>query len=952
MARRRRRRTTTRRRRRRSSFFPLVLRVAAIVIIGCVIYYFTRSPAQRQEISSNIATKTGNITTKIGDKAAQVGDATKATLTNSKDVLVSAASTGAKSVANSAQIATTKVADAATGAAAVVKSGMTADVARVSSQADSVVKLLSFRRNSTNARPIGLRQNTTAAANVSTGGETFLQPRTQDRTRQQQKGPSANQIFNSMMTAYANAETYSDKGKIHLDYRQQGLAKREVMNFSTAWDARRGACRAELFESKVICDGDLLTCYIYDVDTKNFGRQQLVIPVEGSRKPPIGRLVSDDIARSFVTGSQDFPVRNPERGAANVLLPPALALLSGVAESPWLNRASTKVRLEDAQIGGADCYCIGSGVQSESKLYIDKRTSLIRQVEYPKQLLVRNLLSQPDVKEIKLYATFADAQIDRSLAGQDFTVKAQPGATTVRQFVELAQTLPSDYLGKTIRDIELIDRNGKPFNADKFRGQITTIAWIGHELWIPLVDQLSQLKRSGYQDFQFGVAYPQSMLSPKSTEVPRPVDDLQAKERLGIPLLLDSGAAAESLQLNEFPALLVFDQDGKVQFVRSMKDRQWSDELKTVLGRLAKNEDIAQEMLDGYLIHLDEYDAELQRVSADNLLAGNSVAAAEPSARRTPIRDTKVKLTPNKKWSQDSFDGPGNILVLPTGMFGDARLAIFDGFQTLNLIDDRGEVVAREKLDIPQDQGVSLIRVSGGNRGLLAVFEKRGSQVHFFDRNMDRITSFPKATEQHNGILDCSPIGQQDKFLLSFNDDHGIYEFDPLTGNAEVFAKAIAKKTAVFDRRLVGLVRGEVVDLDRGDVLVGNGSGDLTAMTTLDERDDYLVATVRSAANQWDAVSYSSDFKSRWSVPLKSQLFNNEVESISGVATKSGETYWAFVDSGNSVCLISDRGTWLGDFEAESAIHGVALVAQGDDVDLVVSTSDKVVCWALNYSAR
>ena len=183
MVRRRRRRTTTRRRRRRSSFFPLVLRVAAIVIIGCVIYYFTRSPAQRQEISSNIATKTGNITTKIGDKTAQVGDATKATLTNSKDVLVSAASTGAKSVANSAQIATTKVA----GAAAVVKSGMTADVARVSSQADSVVKLLSFRRNSTNARPIGLRQNTTAAANVSTGGETFLQPRTQDRTRQHKK---------------------------------------------------------------------------------------------------------------------------------------------------------------------------------------------------------------------------------------------------------------------------------------------------------------------------------------------------------------------------------------------------------------------------------------------------------------------------------------------------------------------------------------------------------------------------------------------------------------------------------------------------------------------------------------------------------------------------------------------------------------------------------------------
>lgn len=938
MARRRRRRRTTRR--RRSSFWPLVFRVVAIVLIGCVIYYLTRDSATRHDIANNVATK-------IGDKTAQVGDATKATLTHSKDVVVSAVATGAQSVANSAQIATTKVSDVAT----AVKNGTTSSLARASARADSVVDLLNPRRKQANAGPFAATQNSAIAANVSTGGESFVQPRTGNRPRQQQ-GPSANQIFNSMMTAYANIETYSDSGKIHLDYRQQGLAKREVMNFSTAWDSRRGACRAELFESKVICDGSLLTCYIYDVDTKNFGRQQLVIPVEGNRKAPIGRLVSDDIARSFVTGSQDFPVRNPERGAGDLLLPPALVLLSGDVEASWLNRASTKVRLEDEKVGSADCYCISTGVQSEAKLYIDKATSVIRKIEYPKQLLSSALLSRPDVKEIRLYATFEDAEIDRSLAGKDFNVKVQPGATTVRQFVELAQTLPSDYLGKTIRDIELIDRNGKPFSAENFRGQITTVAWIGHSLWIPLVDQLNELKRAGYQDFQFSVAYPSSMLSPASNEVPRPVDELRSKERLGIPLLLDAGSAAEKLQLNEFPVLLVFDQDGKVQFVRSMKDQRWSGELKTVLGRLGKGEDIAQEMLNGYLTHLDEYDAALRRVSASDLLAGDSVAAAKPAVRRTPIRDTKIKLSPNKKWSQTAFDGPGNILVLPTGMYGDARFAIFDGFQTLNLIDDRGEVLRREKLEIPQDQGVSLIRISGGNSGVLAVFEKSGRQVHFFDRNMDRITSFPKASEQHNGILDCSPIGREDKFLLSFDDQHGIYEFDPRTGKAEVFAKTIAQKTTIFDGRSVGLVNGEVVDLGRGDVLVGNGSGDLTAMASIGERNDHLVATVRSAANQWDAISYSADFESRWSVPLTSQLFNNEVESISGVTTKSGDTYWAFVDKENSVCLISDRGTWLGDFEAESAIHGVALAAQGDDVELIVSTGDKVVCWALNYRAN
>jgi len=897
--------------------------VIAIVIIGSFIYYLTRDSATRKEIADNVATK-------IGNKTAEIGDATKATLTDSKDVLVSAAATGAKTVADAVTLV---------------------DATRVSSQADSVVAMLSSRKRIAVVSPLMPKQILANTTNVSTGGDSFIQPRTEIRTRQQQ-GPSANQIFNAMMTAYANAQTYSDSGQIHLDYRQQGLAKREVMNFSTAWDDSRGACRAELFETKVICDGSLLTCYIYDVDTKNFGRQQLVIPFEGSRTPPIGKLLSDDIARSFVTGSQDFPVQNPQRGVGDVLLPPALALLSGDVSSSWLNGASTKVRLEDEKIGLADCYCIGIGVGSETRLFIDKASSLIRKIEYPKQLLSSNLLSRPDVKEVSLYATFADAEINRALQGQDFTVKAQPNATTVRQFVALAHTLPSDYLGKTIREIELIDRNGKPFTAENFRGQITTVAWIGHELWIPLIDQMSQLKRGGFQDLQFGVAYPSTMLSPLSNEVPRPIDELRVKERLGIPLLLDGGAAAEKLQLNELPVLLVFDQNGKVQFVRSMKDRQWSDELKTVLERLAKGEDIAQEMLDGYLTHLDDYDAALRRVSAENLLAGDSVKTATPVARRTPIRDTKVKLSPNKKWSQDSFESPGNILVLPPRMIADARLAIFDGFQTLNLINDRGEVLQRVKLEIPPAQGVSLIRLSSGNRGVLAVFEKRGNQVHFFDRNMDRITSFPKASEQHNGILDCTAIGNADKFLISFNDQHGIYEFDPLTGNAEVFSKTIANKAVVFSSKSVGLVNGEVVDLRRGDVLVGNGSGEVTDMTTISEGRDNLVATVRTAADQWDAVSYSVDFESQWSVPLTSQLFNNEVESISGVTTEGGETYWAFVDSGDSVCLISDRGTWLGDFKAESAIHGVALATRGDEVDLIVSTADKVVCWALNYRAN
>ena len=912
----RRRRTTRRRRKRRSSFFPLVFRIVAILLIGGFIYYLTRSPETRQEIA-------GNVTAKIGQGTQQVGDAASATLTASIDVIDSAANTNAILVSNTVEASKPK----STGWGWWGSGSSEPEKVAV---ADKVIDI----------------------TGKSDGGS-FIQPRTGERIVQQQDGPAANQIFDSMMGVYANAKTYADDGKIQLDYRKQGLPKREVMNFSTAWDRGQGTFRGELFETKVICDGSLLTCYIYDVDTKNFGRQQLVIPVDNAqRTPPLGKLLADDIARSFVGGSQDFPVAATEPGSSNNLLPPAMAMLSREIDSPWLNTTSTKIRLADEKVGANDCYCIGLGADSESKLYIDKTNFIIRQIEFPKTLLDPRLLASPDVTEVRLYATFGNAAINGSLATQDFAVKTQPGAKTVRKFIELAQTLPSDYLGKTIQDIELIDRNGDPFDTGDLHGQITTIAWIGHEGWIPLVDQISQLKRSGYQNFQFDVAYPAEMLSPASQQVPRPIDELQSKERLGIPLLLDRGAASNQLQLNEFPVLLVFDRNAKVQFVRSMKDTQWSDELKTVLNRLADGEDISQEMLNGYLRHLEDYDVALRRVSADNLLRGDAVIAAKPVASRTPVRDKKVNLTPNKKWSQDSFAGPGNIAVLPQGAFGDAQLAIFDGFQTLNFLDGTGKVLQRAKLSIPENQGVSLIRISSGNRPVIAVFEKRGKQVHFFDGNLDRITSFPKADEAHSGISDCLPIGTSGKFLLSFNDEHGVYEFDPSTGNASAFAKTKASKAAVFNRLPIGLVNGEILDLSRGDVLIGNTEGDLTAIATVNGRDDYLVSSVRTNADQWAAVGYDKDYKSRWSVPLTSQLFNNEVEPISGANTRAGETYWAFVDSGDSVCLISDRGTWLGDFKAESAIHGVALSVDGDRLDLIVSTSDKVVCWALNYQAN
>ena len=793
------------------------------------------------------------------------------------------------------------------------------------------------------------------------------------QTKTPSDGLSAAQIFSGMQTAYGQLQNYSDNGKITFSYRNRGTLTQEESDFSTTWNAAAGKYAGKIFKSELVCDGKNLSCFIYDIDTENFGGQQLVIPVErGQTGPPIARLLNDPFAKDFLAGAEDFTLNPPSKGFDQYVLPPALALLSGQISSPWVAKGVTTTRLADEKVDGADCFQIqsvpantsttlgGAAINKTSNaatLWIDKKSGLVRKIQYPSSLFVSEILETPTITDLQLFATFAGQSSGPIVDQSQFIVKPARNAKPVSRFISLPASLPADSIGEVARQIQFIDRNGEKFTSDDLRNKITTLAWIGAEIDLALVDQLAAFKKSYPEEFAFNVAYLPDMAQDDGSGVPRPIDTLRAKERLGVPFLFDSGRALTDMQVKALPTLLVLDRAGKVQFSQNMSDEDWQQNLKAALSQVAANKDLAGDMIADYQKHRSVYERDLERFDASALL-GVAPAATVKVADRVlkRQRDQKVELTPNLKWQQDDFAKPGNVMVLPRGQFRSASLAIFDGFQTLKFLNSAGEVLGKKTLEIPQDQAVSVLRFNPAGRGTYAAFARMGKQVHFFDQSFELIRSFPALEQTHSGIHDCHADPQNaGQFLVSFSDNHGVYQFDALTGKPNQIAESVISDMAAISSGgspVLAVGNNQLVDMKSWKPITSDPKQQYHRLLSAGGGTTRFCATVRSGPNIWSAVGLSDQLKRLWSVDLQSQLQQNEVEPLAVARTASGDTFWAVVDDGDTVCLISDSGAWLGDFKANSEVHGLAIETSGDQVDLIVATEQDVTNWALNYDAR
>lgn len=953
------------RRRSKHTMLPVVLRIAAIAAIAFVCYRFAGAPAADATDASVVADKTIWKSGESDEEIVAAKAPSSSIFSYFRLPYFSAASEPTESsgreelVGNAGQSSGSNQL-ASPDAGGVANDGQASGTSRFAAKGGGQPLARFANAGFTDQKAV---QETAQTAVGGNAADSNLNGSSTGRDNVRgSDGKSAEAIFEAMLATYERASNYRDNGKIQLSYRNDGLLMTEEEPFSTQWNSSRKQYKGKLFRSELVCDGEKLSCFVFDVDTENFGNQQLVVPVNQS--VPVTRLYADAIARKFVTGVEDFPLLEREddsRGGQGELIPPPLALLAGQVSSPWLSRGAGFRRLPDRKLAATDCYVISSGGDSSATLWIDKSNTLLRKIEFPTSLLKPEILQAKAITDVELTAVFENAVVDS--AAEPYTIPVYKNARPVSRFVELPQSLASDFIGQSIRGVKFLDRNGERIVEDDFRGKLSTVVWLGDERWVSLVDTLAQFQKALPERFEFFAVYASNLLESDVHDVPRPVESLKRKETAGVPFLFDAGVAMEQLHLKSFPTLLVIDEKSKVQFVQDVSDPEWATNLTAVLKRLDRGDDIAAEMIGQYQKHLQEYDAAIRQFDASRWIpasANGAVAVKSGKELRESLRDRTVRLTPNRKWRQTDFVQPGNVFAFgdETGRGKqDAAFAVLDGYQTIKLLSNQGVIVNEKVLNIPEDQALTSIRKSDARTASFALFGKLGAQVHFFDSDWRRLGSFPNVGDGDGNIQDCQPIESggsglgEAAYLIAMSERGGVFKFDMNTGKAKRVSDRSVTSFTIDRDQVASISDGLVVDLAGSGQASGGAKGEYLRILSAGVSGKFL-ATRRTGPASWSAVGLNSNFQEQWSVDLKSQLSDNAVEPLAFARAANGDLFWAVVDDRRTVCLISDRGTWLGDFQSKTDIRGVALASEGDRIDLIVASEEDVVCWALNYDAR
>ncbi len=786
-------------------------------------------------------------------------------------------------------------------------------------------------------------------------------------------GPTAGNILANTIAVYRNANAYSDQGRLQLAYQINGSRFQEEYPWQTAWN-QDGRLSADIFDTKVRSDGTFLSCFVSEVRTENLKNQQLFL--RGSRL--VQELYSDKIATYYLNGGERIPVNETIVPDGKLLVPPAIALLTGQFESPWLDSSVEPRRLKDTQIDGKPCYVISCPSRNgELVAWIDQTSSLIRQVRLPNNLLDPMLASDPDVKELNLFAKFSGASFTASpLAFEKVTPK--PGVWPVREFVAPADALPTNLLGEMAPEFLLLDQQGAKVTDRQLSGKPIAMLWLdGGENDLELVKDFDAIQKTiGSNGINFAV-----VVGPNSTERSPTgtwglLPSIQpAANRTKIPFLLDSdGNESKNLELESLPAIVVLDSNLNIQFADLLAkpsgyngklaiSKQWTQRLTGAIVATQKGVNVADDMRAKYRNYLEQYFKDRdQRLVASYFPEFSLPQQTKTTAVAVKVRQqqtaqrSKRKLNPRLVWESTRLQSPGNIALIPDGRGGTQGLLILDGWQTVSLFGVDGNAINQKRLDLPAGAAVTAIRPMSSDVGdqCFAMYSVGGKQVFVFDGKMQLVGTFPESAEAVAPVLACEVIpgtrGKDDQLLVCFGDSGGGMMYDPFTkksrsaGPTAVRSLALTGRSviAVNDRTgaLLSMDDGRVIDDDREYVHVENGADGQTV----------FAATAMNASQEWSLVGIDSSLQEKWSFPIESTMFDNGIEPISGVSATRGTGTWAVADSSNRIYLISDIGTWLGDVAADGNVRGLKLMSVGGRTRLIVSTDKKIECWELNFA--
>ena len=789
-----------------------------------------------------------------------------------------------------------------------------------------------------------------------------------------QTGPAAETIVRDLIARYSAADSYSDKAVLYLTYLIHGQRIQEPQPWSTSFvrasapgtTGGQSRLASKLFNGQVVCDRNLLSCYVYDIESANLNNQQLLIPYENQL--PISQLYRDSIARHFIAGYSELPLDETDLVSTPKLIPAPISLLTNQVRNGWLQNPTQVQRLPDQSVDDKACYvvrCLAQGMTAD--IWVDKQNTTLVQMSLPLKLLDAAVIVAPEITDVVLLARFHEAKINGPVDSDALTLQPRNDATAVRKFVQLPENFPSDLIGEDAPNFKMLTSEKKSVGRLSFDGKVTALLWVSGRNSYHAIPELSKIADDFSEErFHFASVYTDSELVPTESGKPEPGPELKRIiAQASIPTYYDPQLQASAkLGAKLIPSVIVLDGDSKIQYARALGDKKWPAELTAVMKRVAKGEDVAGEMQDDYVRYLESYHQQLVTVSAADLIGKPKPGAAATVS--TNYKRSAIRMRPEKTWVNSDFKKPGNIAVIGATDRSEIQsgpaYSIFDGWRTIADIDANGTTLRRVELKIPTGEAANLIRVGrrqDTGKSLFAVFSALGQRVYLFDHRWEPVVSYPEAGLVHAGVRDCRLTDLdgdgKTELIVAFDDENGIHVVDPETGKGDQASKAVATSVVSLGSEVVIAGQGKIGMLKTGLTNVEETELDFQRVSSLGTQN--LCGLGVTNTGNWNAVGFDTELKRVWTLSVGSQFFETDLEpiSVSPIFSQAGgsspEALWAIADTQDIIHLVSGSGKWLGDFQSESRLHGVALESRNGKTNLIVCNQDGVECWNLNLDS-
>lgn len=768
---------------------------------------------------------------------------------------------------------------------------------------------------------------------------------------------TADEILRQLVARCRAARSYQDQGVIRLAYRQTGQPVRQEWPCSVLW-RRPNRLLLRAYQATAWCDGQQMAALIRDEATGDLDGQVLLRPAPAELKA--ADLMLDPLLEEVLRG------RIGRLPPMIELLLPSQGLMAALGDDVACRR------LDDDAYDGRTCFRVEvTSVSGPLVLWIDQQEGYLRRLDYPARTLLPELVSDPSVSEVALFADLQQAQFDRPIPDSAFQQPLPAAAKPVQRFVVPPPPLPSALVGQRPPPFFFTTLEGRKLTQDDLAGAITILVWYqDHPACQATLQQVALARRRLAE--KPNVRVYAVATDPASVQAPALVQRL-AQWQADLPIVRDLEALGDSVfHIQVQPTLVVLDRQGRVQMFQAGGNPQLAGQLVTLVERLEAGQDVAAESLVA---------AQESRRQYEQLLARGGVTAADivpPPPPEAVIRRASEpgQLRRTLLWRCQTVRSPGNVLLVPDG--DSSRIYVLEGWRQVAELDASGNVTARHLLDLPPQAGVTFLRWVPTRQGehYFLAGAPLSPQVFVFDSQWRLQLAYPPPRHAPLALVDLAGVdlsqeaaddpGQSLAIYLASAGDVGLAAIS-LAGQTRwrnrtfpnALSVALCRKPAAAELSLfVPGEDGSVLRIDpegkhEPPIKVGRWPiVRLMAGQFRSAQGAVLLGITHDDQLRPFAVGLTYELKELWNYPLPVGVHGQPIEPIgwSDLWADAPGQWWLAGPNG-SIHVISADGKWFDSFHYGAVLSGLAAGLVGGQPTLVVATPEDVAAWRIKRDA-